>query len=235
MDELEISGKRYLSSRRVAKENKYHSDYIGQLIRAGKLVGKKVGRAWYVEADSLSHFLNHTEAPKQAHSAHSEAAVDVSEQKIQESTEKQTFVGEVIEPVHDIQDTAAVATGVEEHHVPVRTEKVWPTEPYRAMSEIVQKKSLTYIPDNAPLFPEIHRNNNTYETHLPTVQTMYTKVLPEREVAAKRTRGRNWGTAAVAAVAVLVVIGIAVGASILVSANLTVEDGKPASVEYSLQ
>lgn len=57
MDELQISGKRYISSRRVAKENGYHTDYIGQLIRGGKLKGQKVGRAWYVEADSFANFL----------------------------------------------------------------------------------------------------------------------------------------------------------------------------------
>lgn len=57
MDELEISGKRYISSVRAAKEHKYHSDYIGQLIRGGKVVGQKVGRAWYVEAKSLAEYL----------------------------------------------------------------------------------------------------------------------------------------------------------------------------------
>ncbi|MBP9711302.1 MAG: hypothetical protein KBD50_03555 [Candidatus Pacebacteria bacterium] len=58
MDELEIAGQRYLSTRRAGKEHKYHSDYIGQLIRGGKVVGKKVGRSWYVEAASLSAYLN---------------------------------------------------------------------------------------------------------------------------------------------------------------------------------
>lgn len=63
MDELEISGKRYISSRRAAKENHYHTDYIGQLIRAKKIIGSKVGRAWYVEEESLKAYLNQ-EAPK---------------------------------------------------------------------------------------------------------------------------------------------------------------------------
>ena len=54
MDELEISGRRYISSRRAAKENRYHMDYIGQLIRAGRIVGSKVGRTWYVDEESLN-------------------------------------------------------------------------------------------------------------------------------------------------------------------------------------
>ncbi len=41
MDELEISGKRYISTRLAAKEHKYHADYIGQLIRAKKILGQK--------------------------------------------------------------------------------------------------------------------------------------------------------------------------------------------------
>jgi len=57
MDELEISGKRYISTRLAGKEHKYHSDYIGQLIRGGKVVGQKVGRSWYVEAESLAAYL----------------------------------------------------------------------------------------------------------------------------------------------------------------------------------
>ena len=62
MDELEISGKLYISSKKAARQNKYHADYIGQLIRGGKIVGTKVGRAWYVEAASLASYLN--EDPK---------------------------------------------------------------------------------------------------------------------------------------------------------------------------
>ncbi len=57
MDELEISGKRYISTRRAAKEYKYHADYIGQLIRGKKLLAKKVGRSWYVELESLAQYF----------------------------------------------------------------------------------------------------------------------------------------------------------------------------------
>ena len=63
MDELEISGTRYISSRRAAKEYGYHSDYIGQLIRAKKVLGTKVGRAWYVGEDSLCAHLGVEKKP----------------------------------------------------------------------------------------------------------------------------------------------------------------------------
>ena len=58
MDELTIGGKLYISARRAAKEHKYHSDYLGQLVRAGKLEGTKVGRSWYISKASLSNFLS---------------------------------------------------------------------------------------------------------------------------------------------------------------------------------
>ncbi len=58
MEELEISGKRYISSKVAGKAYKYHPDYIGQLIRGNKVNGEKIGRAWYVDADDLVKYLN---------------------------------------------------------------------------------------------------------------------------------------------------------------------------------
>ena len=63
MDELDLSGKRYISSKRAAKENRYHVDYIGQLIRAGKILGSKVWRTWYVETESLNEYLGKEKMP----------------------------------------------------------------------------------------------------------------------------------------------------------------------------
>jgi hypothetical protein len=57
MDELVLEGKKHISARRAAKEHGYASDYIGQLIRSGKIKGQKVGKAWFVEEESLSSYL----------------------------------------------------------------------------------------------------------------------------------------------------------------------------------
>ena len=57
MDEINLGGKIYISTRRAAKEYKYHSDYLGQLVRAGKLDGHKVGRSWYILNDSMKAFI----------------------------------------------------------------------------------------------------------------------------------------------------------------------------------
>ena len=58
MDELEFDGKIYISAKRASREYKYTMDYVGQLIRGGKLIGKKVGRAWYVDAESIAAYTN---------------------------------------------------------------------------------------------------------------------------------------------------------------------------------
>ena len=56
VDELEIQGKKYISSKRASELTGYAKDYVGQLARAGKIPGTRVGRAWYVEeATILAH------------------------------------------------------------------------------------------------------------------------------------------------------------------------------------
>src|SRR5690348_163418 len=98
MDELEIGGKKYLSSRRAAKENKYHTDYIGQLIRAGKIVGKKVGRAWYVEEGSLQTYLKSESGQVPQAQEQPEPEVLREEEKIEEAAEIPEVVEEPVQP-----------------------------------------------------------------------------------------------------------------------------------------
>jgi excisionase family DNA binding protein len=57
MDELEVSGKKYISSKRASEITGYAKDYIGQLARAGKIEGTRVGRAWYVNEAQLKTYL----------------------------------------------------------------------------------------------------------------------------------------------------------------------------------
>ncbi len=86
MDELEISGRRYISSARAAKEHKYHADYIGQLVRGGKVAGQKVGRSWYVDADSLSEYLG-KEVPARGPAKKAKAEVMEVREAAKESSE----------------------------------------------------------------------------------------------------------------------------------------------------
>ena len=49
MKTLAIEGKNYVTARYAAEITGYEPDYIGQLIRGGKIFGKLVGRSWYVD------------------------------------------------------------------------------------------------------------------------------------------------------------------------------------------
>lgn len=53
MDELTISGKKYISSKRAHETTGYAKDYIGQLARGGKIPATRVGRSWYVDEEAL--------------------------------------------------------------------------------------------------------------------------------------------------------------------------------------
>lgn len=57
MDEILLEGKKYVPAKQAAREYHYASDYIGQLIREGKVSGQKMGRSWYVAIDSLRGYL----------------------------------------------------------------------------------------------------------------------------------------------------------------------------------
>ena len=54
MDELVISGKKYISSKRASELTGYAKDYIGQLARGGKVPATRIGRAWYVDEMALT-------------------------------------------------------------------------------------------------------------------------------------------------------------------------------------
>lgn len=54
MDELVISGKKYISSKRASEITGYAKDYIGQLARGGKVPATRIGRAWYVDEMALA-------------------------------------------------------------------------------------------------------------------------------------------------------------------------------------
>src|SRR3989344_4642516 len=55
-DELFLSGKTYVSSKRAADTSGYAQDYIGQLARGGLIDAQRVGGLWYVSMESLSGY-----------------------------------------------------------------------------------------------------------------------------------------------------------------------------------
>lgn len=57
---------KYISSKRASRVSGYAQDYIGQLVRMGKLPATKVGRAWFVDENlllSLVHGSSRVDSP----------------------------------------------------------------------------------------------------------------------------------------------------------------------------
>ena len=52
-----IDGKEFLSAADAGQQFGYTSDYVSKLAREGKINGKKIGNAWFVEERSLSSFI----------------------------------------------------------------------------------------------------------------------------------------------------------------------------------
>lgn len=56
MDEIIVNQIKYISSKRASAATGYAKDYVGQLVRQGKVDARKVGRSWYVnEGQILKH------------------------------------------------------------------------------------------------------------------------------------------------------------------------------------
>ncbi len=56
MDEIIVNQIKYISSKRASAATGYAKDYVGQLVRQGKVDARKVGRSWYVnEVQILQH------------------------------------------------------------------------------------------------------------------------------------------------------------------------------------
>lgn len=210
MDELEISGKRYISSRRAAKEHKYHSDYIGQLIRAKKVVGTKVGRAWYVEIESLAAYFNKELQSK-------------SEQEVAQNTA--TYV---------VSEKKEILKPIVRHISPVSTYETMENEFEEKNKSAIQTRTtnLQYVPKSEPLFPAIQKTQHTTVMH-----KTYTPIEQPRSKTIQRptTTRRPWATVLM----LLLLGGISFGVAGFLSSRLvsttTIVNGEVASVGISFQ
>jgi len=263
MDELEISGKRYISTKRAGKDHKYHADYIGQLIRANKVAGQKVGRAWYVDADSLATYLGTELVPREP-----QAQVGRIIEKTE--TEKLEVETQVLEPEPLVLEKAPMTKIKEEpmaeevtSHIPVKVEPIF----YRTTKEAREARGgLRYIVDEGPLLPQIkkdivqhapapQRETLHREVEVPitmtTIEQPLERVAPirvhqEKEfviapVITKRTQSKKSSLGLwVARTGVVLVLGAAVfGVVAFASTHLiftqTLDGAQTASVGYTLK
>lgn len=244
MDELQISGKRFISSRRLARDNGYTADYLGQLIRGGKIVGQKVGRAWYVEATSFDAFLGGEASVAPA--VIPEEEVEVIKPVVVEKFEKAPEVEpkpepapvliepvveqEVVEEIKEVLPEPVVVTKQEEpvHHVPLHIIKK--AEPTAQTQEEVAVRGLQYFSDTEPSLPEIR--STAKESRV--AQPRAIELQKETEVfvpAQKRASKIPMFALAGAGIAVFVFFALVSSA---VSLNLSIEEGNAANVSYSL-
>ncbi len=230
MDELQISGKRFISSRRIARENGYTSDYIGQLIRGGKVVGQKVGRAWYVDAISFDTYLG-SEGITVSPSIPLEdpepvgvvvpVAAPVVEKEIFHAPE-----AEVESKTTEIVEEPEVASGVIEDAIEIDTQHV----PLR-ITKAEASGGLRYYADDAPSLPEI-RSNEKESRVIAHAEEESGEAQSVMSVQPIKNVGRRY-VASLAVLGITIFIFSAVVSSTL-SLNLSIEAGNTATTFYSL-
>jgi hypothetical protein len=220
MDELTIGGKRYISARRAAREHRYHSDYIGQLVRAGKVVGQKVGRSWYVEEDSLLKYFN-GEAPQAPVSLTAVAEVEAQTENTTEPVVEEKIEAEEIPEiapqvektsVHSISLRITKKEEEKANEEKKEQEQDQQEEKEEREEEFVNTSSrgLVYIPDES----------TEQETPVPAKETTST-VMPIQNHSSQRAHKRSF-----VPVIVLFVFGLVIfGASIFVGEHLTAVTG----------
>ncbi len=257
MDELQISGKRFISARRIARENGYTSDYIGQLIRGNKIKGQKVGRAWYVDAATFDTYLGQE---------HSSTVTMTQPEPVTESV-AQVIVGKVApEPIVETAETAEIAEEVmqeeEQELLPSveEIEKITETpmvavvepaveetkavmdEPRRIplhvfakvepfVESVASKSNLRYVVDDSPSLPEISRLKK--ESRMGEREVSEEKITHAAfDPIVKKSRSKVMvGTLAVLAVAIF---AISAYVSSTLSLNLSISEGNSANASYSM-
>ncbi len=53
MEEIDIEGKKYISTKQASEMTGYAKDYVGQLCREGRVPARQIGRSWYVLATAI--------------------------------------------------------------------------------------------------------------------------------------------------------------------------------------
>ncbi len=238
MDELEISGKRYISTRRAGKEHGYHSDYIGQLIRGGKIQGQKVGRAWYVGAESLAQYLGkeYSKSAPPVVEVEPIGVADLVNEKVSiEIPPAVVGVVRVESPVMNKDQIKEKPKPVEEEqripiHVPLTVVAEKQEEEREESADIDEHfVKLKYIEDHEPLLPEIRSS---------AITSRYPE-SPTKTLKQKATTHPAGMRAQLAGTAILVGIGIGTVAIVslsgaYVSSKISFVEGQTANISYAI-
>lgn len=231
MDELEISDKRYISTRRAAKDYNYSSDYIGQLLRGKKVLGRKVGRSWYAEVESLSTYLRAAEANKKV------AMAGEGEESSAVLSIVDTYrAHQVTAPVPQKPAVVEKKTRHVELDVSVTSRAETQEErAYRVPLNVAHspKKGLVYLSDDEPLLPMLEKKptrESTYDISQKQIEIESEPAPTHTAYSEERARPRKhrggWRAAVVLfLVGVLVTTGTTL-VSVWMTSSITVEQGK---------
>lgn len=69
-----LDDKKFISARKAAEITGYEQDYIGQLARMGRVLARQIGRAWFIEEQSLLSHKSEGRAKKKSKNISHEAA-----------------------------------------------------------------------------------------------------------------------------------------------------------------
>ncbi|MBX4192519.1 hypothetical protein KW798_03480 [Candidatus Parcubacteria bacterium] len=223
MDELEISGKRYISAKRAGRENKYHPDYIGQLIRANKVVGQKVGRSWYVDEQSLTKYFSGEAAVAPKVVAAQVAVVQAVPQLIEPErpTVQPNPVQEYIPAsmrVQPVQVQPATPAPEVKHEVYLEENPV-PV----SIAPQSRRGGLTYMSDESPLYPQVSKQaERSVEVVVEEATPMREQYIP-RDVMATPKQKIGKGSVVVLATLGVLTFAVIAGASYLLNYTYSVE------------
>lgn len=229
MDELELSGRRHLSAKRAAREHRYHSDYIGQLIRSGKVAGQKVGRSWYVDAESLSAYLKgetQPPPPQVSQSVPPPVAVPVPPPVVETEAPAQPPVVEKVVAQQNEEAAAPIhITKVDEPVVEPQPQPI-PTPP---PPPAPAPAGLRFIPDEEPIVQAVY----TMPKGAAASQRMHE--AEEERVMVTSTPRRRAMSVALAALALFAFIGALASSYFVVHRTIVVDDRATAAVQLSTQ
>ncbi len=228
MDELQISGKRFISSRRLAREHGYTADYLGQLIRGGKVLGQKVGRAWYVDAVSFDTYLGGEAKVLEPKIPEQRSSVPVVQQSSPDAGEARPFAQEFLAPA--VETVQEIKKEELTHYVPLHIIKK--EEPAVEEKKEVGAGGLRYYADNEPSLPEIRFNRADVSVGSPTDARRGSESEVFAPAYTRNSPKLSVGILAGAALAVFIFSAVLSSA---LSLNLSIEAGTTASAWYSLQ
>ncbi|MFZ2049130.1 MAG: hypothetical protein WAV25_02455, partial [Minisyncoccia bacterium] len=165
---------KYISAKVASKKTGYAQDHIGALVRSGKVSGKKIGRAWFVDLESLENHKNY-------HSSRNDKKIPSVRKPLEKSFVSASFASTKVGYAQD-HIGALIRTGkvrgrkigrawfvdlesLETHKTNIRlknvlkpTIKIPPIEPRLSLPHPISEKVIKYEREVAPKFVELSKD-----------------------------------------------------------------------------